>query len=122
MGGRTLRKERRGVRNFRRAVLVIRVWPVLFRSRSVKGRLCRRCIRRTFWRFTPVTLLLGWWGGRIGDVSTAAALYTNLENYIGSSFREPGTRKSEAEKKLDRRAYIEEQQRKFAEQMEKRRQ
>jgi hypothetical protein len=100
--------------------LVIRVWPILSRGRTVKGRLCRRCINRIFWRFTPVTLLLGWWGGRIGDVTTAAALYTNLESYIGSLSSKPGTRKSEAEKKLDRQAYIEQQQRKFTEQIEKR--
>ncbi len=99
---------------------VIRVWPILSRGRTVKGRLCRRCINRVFWRFMPPTLLLGWWGGQIGDVTTAAALYTDLENYIGSFFQQPGARKSESEKKLDRRAYIEEQQRRFTEQIEKR--
>lgn len=49
-------------------------------SRHVHGHLCRACIERYFWQFTPTTLLLGWWGlisffitpvYLIGNISTA---------------------------------------------------
>ncbi len=30
--------------------------------RTVRGNLCKRCIRKQFWRLTGLTLITGWWG------------------------------------------------------------
>jgi len=31
-------------------------------SRSVKGRLCKKCINEYFWKYTLTTLAIGWFG------------------------------------------------------------
>jgi hypothetical protein len=31
-------------------------------ERQVEGHLCKACIGKYFWEFTPVTAVLGWWG------------------------------------------------------------
>jgi hypothetical protein len=31
-------------------------------ERRVEGQLCKACIGKFFWEFTPVTAVLGWWG------------------------------------------------------------
>lgn len=36
-------------------VLVVRF------HKTIKGQLCRSCIRKTFWKFTFITFLFGWW-------------------------------------------------------------
>ena len=55
-------------------------------ERQVEGRLCKACIGKYFWEFTPVTALLGWWcipaivampailGGNIRALKDAQAL------------------------------------------------
>ena len=35
---------------------------VLRFHKSLKGFLCKQCISKKFWEYTPVTLVLGWWG------------------------------------------------------------
>lgn len=44
---------------------------------SIKGRFCRKCIADTFWEFTPLTLLLGWWGA-LSFFITPIVLLNNL--------------------------------------------
>src|SRR5258708_1544024 len=37
-------------------LLVIRM------HKTMKGNLCKACIRETFWRYTTITFFFGWWG------------------------------------------------------------
>ena len=61
---------------------------VYSRQRStIRGWLCRRCIGRYFWEYTPTTLLLGWWGV-ISFFETLYILPANVIEYI-SSWRLP---------------------------------
>jgi hypothetical protein len=47
--------------------------------------LCKRCISTIFWRYTPVTLLLGWWG-ILSVIITPLVVLNNLFTYIRSLF------------------------------------
>jgi len=51
--------------------------------KSVKGNLCRACIRKYFWQFTTTTFFLGWWGG-ISFFMTLFILPNNLIRYLSS--------------------------------------
>ena len=58
-------------------VLVVRF------PKTLRGLLCRDCISSTFWRYTLITLFLGWWG-ILSFFYTLVALPTNIVNYLGS--------------------------------------
>jgi hypothetical protein len=47
-------------------------------TKSVEGNLCKRCIHRYFWEFTPLTLLVGW----LGTVSIIIAPCIVLNNVV----------------------------------------
>lgn len=56
---------------------------VMREYKEVKGKLCRNCINKTFWRFTLITLAVGW----LGAISLLVAPYfivSNIIYYIGS--------------------------------------
>jgi hypothetical protein len=56
---------------------------ILLEIKSVKGDLCKKCINEYFWRFTGITLVLGWWGV-ISFVLTPFCLLNNVIRYIGT--------------------------------------
>ena len=62
---------------FKRHVGVI----VLRYMRSIEGKLCKVCINEYFWKFTAITLFLGWWG-IISFIVTPFYLLENVGNYI----------------------------------------
>lgn len=52
-------------------------------ERSIKGRLCRKCINEFFWKYTLTTLAVGW----LGTISFFVApiyILMNIFNYLGS--------------------------------------
>jgi len=53
------------------------------RYQSVKGKLCKNCINKTFWRFTLTTLFLGWWG-TISFFVTPIYIVNNIIRYLMS--------------------------------------
>jgi len=58
-------------------LLVIRL------NKSVKGNLCKACIRKYFWQFTTTTFFLGWWG-IISFFVTLFILPNNVIRYLSS--------------------------------------
>jgi len=52
-------------------------------QKSVKGNLCKACIRKYFWQFTTTTFFLGWWG-IISFFMTLFILPNNLIRYLSS--------------------------------------
>jgi len=56
---------------------------VLRFPRTVSGQLCKLCIDKFFFRFTAVTMLLGWWGV-ISFFYSCVAVPANLLNWMGS--------------------------------------
>jgi hypothetical protein len=48
---------------------------------SVKGRLCRSCIRKYFWEYTLITAVAGWWGV-ISFFVTPCFLVNNTVQYL----------------------------------------
>lgn len=50
-------------------------------SSSVKGRFCKRCINKYFWKFTFTTLFLGWWGV-ISAIITPIYILNNIFRYL----------------------------------------
>jgi hypothetical protein len=68
-------KQVRFMRNI--GLLVIRF------PRTVDGMLCRRCIDDTFWKFTMITLFLGWWGV-ISFFYSLVSIPLNIVNYVGA--------------------------------------
>ena len=56
---------------------------MLFRrqQRSIKGKLCKKCINKYFKKFTLVNLTLGWWG-MISFFATAFFLVNNTFRYL----------------------------------------
>ena len=54
---------------------------IVFRMpKRFRGYLCRECSAHVFWRFTAVTLVMGWWGV-ISFFVTFAILYRNVATY-----------------------------------------
>ncbi len=51
--------------------------------KSIKGNLCKNCINQTFWRFTLITLVAGWWG-IISFVITPIFIINNSWRYLFS--------------------------------------
>ncbi len=56
---------------------------VLRFERTIDGNLCRDCIADYFWKYSLITLFLGWWG-IISLIVTPFILLSNVGNYIGS--------------------------------------
>ena len=56
---------------------------VLRFSRTVSGQLCKHCIDKFFFRFTFVTMLLGWWG-ILSFFSSCVAVPANVVSWVGS--------------------------------------
>ncbi len=56
---------------------------VLRFPRTVSGQLCKLCIDKFFYRFTAVTMLLGWWGV-ISFFYSCVAVPANVISWIGS--------------------------------------
>jgi hypothetical protein len=55
---------------------------------SVKGRLCKSCIHKYFWRFTLVNLFLGWWG-TISLLLNPFLILNNIVRYVGALKLQP---------------------------------
>ncbi|MBV8885264.1 MAG: hypothetical protein JO235_14890 [Chroococcidiopsidaceae cyanobacterium CP_BM_RX_35] len=49
--------------------------------KAIKGNLCKSCINKYFWRFTPTTLILGWWGV-ISFFVTPLFIVNNIIRYL----------------------------------------
>lgn len=49
-------------------------------SKSVEGRLCKRCVHKYFWSLTGTTFFLGWWG-TISFLVTPFFLLNNVVRY-----------------------------------------
>jgi len=52
-------------------------------SKSIKGNLCRTCIKKYFWEYTLITFFAGWWGV-ISFFFTLFILPNNLIRYLSS--------------------------------------
>lgn len=48
---------------------------------SIKGRLCKSCIHKHFWKMTGTTFFLGWWG-TISFCITPFFLLNNIGRYL----------------------------------------
>jgi hypothetical protein len=51
--------------------------------KSLNGHLCKPCINKLFWEYTPITFFLGWWG-IISVVITPVVLINNVIVYLRS--------------------------------------
>ena len=71
-------------------VLVQNIGVVIMRfQRVVKGALCKRCIRRHFWRMTTIMFFFGWWG-LISFVFTIIGIPANIVQYARTfSMKDP---------------------------------
>lgn len=58
---------------------------VFFTHKSVTGHFCRDCASRYFWRWTPVTLLIGW-PGYISIIAAPLVVVSNLFQFVQSRF------------------------------------
>ncbi len=54
---------------------------VLMFTKTMKGKLCKSCINKTFWKFSLMTLFLGWWGV-ISFFLTPLVLLNNFIRYL----------------------------------------
>jgi hypothetical protein len=50
---------------------------------SLKGKMCKHCINKYFWKYTLINLFLGWWGC-ISFFATSLFMINNIFRYIGS--------------------------------------
>ena len=57
-------------------------------TRSVQGRLCKRCVHKYFWEYTLVTAAAGWWGV-ISFILTPFLLLNNGIHYLGCLSMKP---------------------------------
>lgn len=57
---------------------------LMFHAR-ISGHLCKECIERIFWQFTPLPLAAGWWG-IISFFVTPVVLVNNVAFYVRSRF------------------------------------
>ncbi len=48
---------------------------------SIEGKLCKKCIDDYFWKYTLITLILGWWG-TISFFITPFYLINNVFRYL----------------------------------------
>jgi hypothetical protein len=68
---------------------------LLMFHKSFKGYLCRPCIKKLFWEYTPITFFLGWWG-IASLVITPIVLISNIIVLIRSLSMERQTTPSAA--------------------------
>jgi hypothetical protein len=52
--------------------------------RTVKGLLCKRCIKDCFWKMTTITFFFGWWG-MISFFYSLVSIPNNIANFLGAS-------------------------------------
>ena len=52
-------------------------------TKSLKGNLCKTCVKKSFWDFTAKNLLLGPWG-MISIIVTPIYLVTNTVSYVSA--------------------------------------
>jgi hypothetical protein len=68
----------------RHATFMQNIGAIVLRfPRTVSGQLCKFCIDKYFFRFTAVTMMLGWWGV-ISFFYSLFAVPSNLVNWFGS--------------------------------------
>jgi len=58
---------------------------VLMYHRHISGYMCKDCIGRIFWEYTPLTCAAGWWG-MISFFVTPVVLVNNVAYYVRSRF------------------------------------
>lgn len=58
---------------------------ILMFHAHITGHICKDCIGRIFWQFTPLTLAAGWWG-IISFFVTPVVLVNNVAFYVRSRF------------------------------------
>lgn len=58
---------------------------LLMFHRSRSGAFCKPCISKTFWEYTSITALLGWWG-MFSCIITPIVLTNNVIGYARSFF------------------------------------
>jgi hypothetical protein len=58
---------------------------ILMFHAHITGHMCKDCIKRIFWQFTPVTLAGGWWG-ILSFFITPVVLVNNIAFYVRSRF------------------------------------
>jgi hypothetical protein len=51
--------------------------------KSLNGHLCKPCIKKLFWEYTPITFFFGWWG-IISVIITPVVLINNIIVYLRS--------------------------------------
>jgi|SRR5262245_20011949 len=51
-------------------------------EKTAKGKLCKRCIHKYFWGYTPVSFLLGWWG-HFAFILNFVIILNNVIRYLG---------------------------------------
>jgi hypothetical protein len=51
--------------------------------KTIKGFLCKRCIKKYFWEMTTITFFLGWWG-IISFFYSLASIPQNISQYLGA--------------------------------------
>ena len=74
----------RRVGPLKQATFMQNIGAVVLRfPRTVSGQLCKFCIDKYFFRFTAVTMTLGWWG-IISFFHSLFAIPSNFINWIGS--------------------------------------
>ncbi len=56
---------------------------VMRQTKSLKGNLCKTCVKKNFWDFTAKNLLLGPWG-MISIIVTPIYLVTNTVSYVSA--------------------------------------
>ena len=72
------------VASLRQAHFMQNIGVVVLRfPRTVSGQLCKHCIDKFFFRFTGVTMLLGWWGV-ISFFYSCVAIPANIISWVGS--------------------------------------
>ena len=50
-------------------------------SKSAEGNMCKSCVHRTFWEFTLMNLVLGWWG-LISLIVNPFFILNNIARYV----------------------------------------
>lgn len=73
-------------------------------SRTAEGDYCKSCIQSTFWKFTGVNLLFGWWG-IISMVLNPFLILNNIVQFAGSfslAGSKPGVRPELTLEAIDR--------------------
>lgn len=51
--------------------------------KTIKGNLCKACIRKFFWKMTTITFFFGWWG-ILSFFYTLVSIPQNIAQFIGA--------------------------------------